>query len=58
MKFIDKFQEFLVLLNDIKAKYLVRIILKKSKDIAKVLRFEGPGTRKALNINQYYITEI
>ena len=27
-------------------------------DIAKVLRFEGPGTHNVLNINQYFITEI
>ena len=57
MKFIDKVQNFLVLMNDLKVKYLVRSILKNSGDIAKVLIFEGPGTLNALNINQYCIKE-
>ena len=55
MKFIDKVQNFLVLMNDLKVKNLVRSILKNSGDIAKVLIFEGPGTLNALNINQFYI---
>ena len=58
MRFIDKFQKFLVCLNDLKKQYVVRSNLKNSSDIAKVLRFEDPGTLKALNVNQYWITEI
>ena len=58
IKFIDKFQKLLVCLNDIKKQYVDRSNLRNSSDIAKVFRFDDPGTLKALNINQYCITKI
>ena len=48
-KFIDKVHNLLVIMNDLKSKYSVRIILKKLSDI---------GTHNVLNINQYLIIEI
>ena len=58
MKFIDKFHQLLVRMNDLKKKYLVISNLKSSIDIATVIRFEDSGTLKAININQYCIIEV
>ena len=41
MKFLDKLLVPLVVLNQIKAKYLVRSILRNMIDISKILRFKN-----------------
>ena len=53
MKFLDKLLGLLVLLNKIKAKYVVRSILRNTIDKAKMIRFKISVTLKAFIINQY-----
>ena len=58
MKFLDKLLGLLVLLNNIKEKYVVRSILRNTIDKAKMLRFKVSVTLKAFSINQYCSTSI
>ena len=58
MKFLDKLLGLLLLLNNIKAKYVVRSILRNTIDQSKMLRFKLSLTLKAFSINQYCITSI
>ena len=48
----------LVLMNSLKNKSGSRTTLKDARDVTKVLWIEGPGTLKALIINQYCSTSI
>ena len=58
MKFLDKLLGTLVIMNQIKEKYVVRSILRNMIDISKILRFEFPVTLKEFCINKYCRTSI
>ena len=53
MKFLDKLLGLLVLMNNIKVKYVVISILRNIIDKSKILRFKVFKNLKALIINQY-----
>ena len=58
MKFIDKLLGLLVLLNNIKSKYVVRSILRNTIYKANIIRFKVSVTLKAFRINKYCSTSI
>ena len=58
MKFLDKLLGLLVLINNIKAKYVVRSILRYKIDKTRMLRFKVSVTLKSFSINQCFSTSI
>ena len=58
MKFLDILLGLLILLKNIKVKYVAIIFLKNTIDKFKMLRFKVSVTLKELSTNQYCSTSI